>query len=66
MSRWRQEIRRRLEAANLDPAREAEIAQELEQHLDDRYAEMRAMGRSDDEARTAALAERPNKPKVRP
>ena len=57
MSRWRQEIRRRLEAANLDPAREAEIAQELEQHLDDRYAEMRAMGRSDDEARTAALAE---------
>lgn len=57
MSRWREEIARRLAAANLDPAHEAEIAQELEQHLDDRYEEMRAMGRSDDDARTAALAE---------
>jgi predicted permease len=57
MSRWSVEIRRRLAAANLDPAREAEIAQELEQHLEDRYAEMRAMGRSDENARRAALAE---------
>jgi putative ABC transport system permease protein len=57
MSRWREEVARRLAAANLDPAREAEIAQELEQHLDDRYAEMRAMGRSDEDARSAALAE---------
>jgi putative ABC transport system permease protein len=57
MSRWREEVRRRLAAANLDPAREVELAQELEQHLDDRYAEMRAMGRSDEEARSAALAE---------
>ncbi len=57
MSRWRDDIRRRLAAANLDPAREAEIMQELEQHLDDRYAEMRATGRTDTDARAAALDE---------
>lgn len=57
MSRWHDEIRRRLSAANLDPGREAEIAQELEQHLDDRYEELRAMGHSDDVARRAALDE---------
>ena len=57
MSRWKEEIRRRLAAANLDPAREAEIAQELEQHLEDRYAEMRALGRSEDEAARAAIDE---------
>jgi hypothetical protein len=39
MSRWRDEIRRRLADAKLDPTREAAIAQELEQHLEDRYAE---------------------------
>jgi putative ABC transport system permease protein len=65
MSRLQEEIRRRLEAANLDPAREADIAQELEQHLDDRYAEMRAMGRTDEEARRAALAEIPDDGRMR-
>ena len=57
MSRWHDDIRRRLSAANLDPGREAEIAQELEQHLDDRYEELRAMGHSHDDARRAALDE---------
>ena len=57
MSRWKEEIRRRLAAANLDPACEAEIAQELEQHLEDRYSEMRAMGRNEDEAARAAIDE---------
>jgi putative ABC transport system permease protein len=54
---WREEIRRRLAEANLDPAREEEIAQELEQHLEDRYAERRAMGHSDSVARQAAIDE---------
>jgi predicted permease len=54
---WREEIRRRLADANLDPAREEEIAQELEQHLEDRYAEWRAMGHSDGAARQAAIDE---------
>lgn len=57
MPEWRDEIRRRLAAAKLDPAREAEIAQELEQHLQDRYTELRARGAGVDEARRAALAE---------
>jgi putative ABC transport system permease protein len=55
--RWDADIRQRLAAAGLDPAREAEIAQELEQHLEDRFAELRAMGCSDEEARRAALDE---------
>ena len=57
MSRWRDEIRRRLADAKLDPTREAAIAQELEQHLEDRYAELRAEGATSDAARQAALAE---------
>ena len=57
MSEWLPEIRRRLSAAGLDPAREAEIAQELDQHLSDRYAEMRAAGADDEDARHAALGE---------
>jgi putative ABC transport system permease protein len=57
MPDWRDEIRRRLAAARLDPAREAEIAHELEQHLDDRYAELRAEGRAAGEASRIALAE---------
>ena len=57
MPDWRDEIRRRLNAANLDPAREAEVADELAQHLDDRYAELRSAGMPDDAARRAALDE---------
>ena len=57
MSRWDDEIRRRLRDARLEPAKEAEIAQELAQHLDDRYEELRAQGRSDADAARAALDE---------
>ena len=57
MPDWLPEIRRRLAAAGLDPAREAEIALELDQHLSDRYAEMRAAGADDEDARRAALGE---------
>src|SRR5688500_13148026 len=57
MSRWHDEIRRRLADAKLDPTREAAIAQELEQHLEDRYAELRAEGATSEAARQAALAE---------
>jgi putative ABC transport system permease protein len=56
-SRWHDYIRRRLSGANLDPGREAEIAQELEQHLDDRYDELRAMGQTEEDARRTALDE---------
>jgi hypothetical protein len=71
MNDRRDDVRRRLAAANLEPTREAEVALELEQHLEDqfgphpdvfaklvdggssRYAEMRAAGRSHEEALAA-------------
>ena len=57
MSQWLREVRVRLEAAGLEPAREAEIAHELAQHVSDRYDEMLASGASEEDARRAALAE---------
>ena len=60
MPEWKQEIRRRLAGLKLEPTREAEIVEELSQHLDDGYAESRASGKSEDEATRAALAELSN------
>lgn len=57
MPDWREEIRRRLAGAELEPVREAEIVRELEQHLDDRFAELRSAGHSEADARRAALDE---------
>ncbi|HKP11038.1 MAG TPA: ABC transporter permease [Blastocatellia bacterium] len=57
MPDWRQEIRRRLGESRLEPAREAEVVEELAQHLDDRYAELRQGGASADQAYRAALGE---------
>jgi putative ABC transport system permease protein len=55
MPDWRDEVRRRLADAGLDPATEEEIAEELSQHLDDRYRELRAEGLTSDDARQAVL-----------
>ena len=49
MSEWKQEIRERLALLNLAPTREAEIVEELSQHLEDRYAEMLSGGATEDE-----------------
>jgi predicted permease len=57
MHKWKDEIRRRLAGLKLEPAREAEIVEELSQHLDDRYAESLARGATSEEAYRAALAE---------
>ena len=57
MSDWKSEIRTRLSAAQIEPAREAEIIDELAQHLEDRFQEHRAQGAGDVEARQMALAE---------
>jgi hypothetical protein len=43
---------------NLDPEREAEIVDEVSQHLDDRYQELRVGGTIDADARRLALEER--------
>lgn len=57
MPQWKYAIERRLDGLRLAPARESEIVDELSQHLDDRYAELRAGGASEDAARGDALAE---------
>ena len=54
MPEWKPEILRRLAPLKLSPAREAEIAEEIAQHLEDRYQELLATGQSEEAAyRTA-------------
>ncbi len=57
MPDWTQHVRSRLSALRLSPTREAEIVEELSQHLDDRYRELIAGGMSPDEATRLALAD---------
>src|SRR5689334_1743253 len=57
MPDWNEEIRRRMARLKLAPTRESEIAEELAQHLDDRYQELLAEGASDTEAQRQSLAE---------
>src|SRR5215510_8743960 len=57
MPEWKEEIRRRLAGLKLEPTREAEIIEELAQHLEDRYAESLTRGATLEEAYRAALAE---------
>jgi putative ABC transport system permease protein len=54
---WSHEISRRLAPLKLAPGREAEIVEELVQHLDDRYRELIAGGNAEDEARRVAVEE---------
>src|SRR5262245_41469742 len=57
MPEWKWEVIERLAALKLEPSREAEIVEELSQHLEDRYAESLARGASPEDAHRAALAE---------
>src|SRR5262245_46493773 len=57
MPEWKEEIRQRLTSLKLAPAREAEIVEELSQHLKEYYAELRAGGATPEEALRVALAE---------
>ena len=57
MPEWKPEIRRRLAPLRLSSAREAEIADELAQHLEDRYQELLATGQSEDGAFRTAIDE---------
>ena len=47
MPEWAGEVRRRLQSLRLTPSREAEIVDELSQHLEDRYQELCAEGKTD-------------------
>jgi predicted permease len=55
MRDWKAEVRRRLSRLDLSPTREAEIVDELTQHLEDRYRDAIAGGASDEEAARQAL-----------
>src|SRR6266540_1145238 len=57
MPQWKKEIRRRVARLQLAPAREAEIVEELVQHLEDRYQELLLAGATQEEALSLALAE---------
>ncbi len=57
MPDWKEEIRRRLARLNLAPAHEAEIVEELAQHLDDIYERTLRGGATAAEAQRAALSE---------
>ena len=54
---WGRHLRPRLAELRLDAAREAEIIEELSQHLDARYDELRGSGASDADARRLAIEE---------
>ncbi len=57
MPEWKEEITRRLRSLKLAPEREAEIVEEVAQHLEDRYQELVAGGATEPEARRVALEE---------
>jgi predicted permease len=57
MPDWGREVLTRLASLNLPPAREAEIVEEVAQHLEDRYQELVGGGATEDEARRVALEE---------
>ena len=44
MPEWKKEIEARLAPLHLEPVREAEIVEELSQHLNDRYDELVSRG----------------------
>ena len=57
MPDWKQEITGRLASLRLPPAQEAEIVEELAQHLDDVYQRSIAKGFSEHESKRIALRE---------
>ena len=54
---WNDELRARLAPLKLHPTREAEIVDELSQHLELQYEELRRAGTEDEEARRLAAEE---------
>jgi hypothetical protein len=57
MRKWEHHVRPRLSSLRLSPTRENEIVEELSQHLDDRWRELKTGGASDEDATRLALAE---------
>src|SRR5687767_3403478 len=57
MPDWTPHLRERLARLQLDPAREDEIIEEMSQHLEERYEELRSDGTEDADARRLAIEE---------
>ncbi|MFL6208617.1 MAG: ADOP family duplicated permease [Pyrinomonadaceae bacterium] len=57
MPDWKREVQSRLRGLRLNPAREAEIVEELSQHLEDHYEASHRGGATKEEAYQAALLE---------
>ncbi|MSO48320.1 MAG: hypothetical protein EXQ49_00210 [Acidobacteria bacterium] len=57
MPEWHARIRDKVAAAGLPPADEAEVVDELAQHLDDRYRDLLAGGMAPEAAERTALKE---------
>ncbi|HEX5887065.1 MAG TPA: ABC transporter permease [Pyrinomonadaceae bacterium] len=57
MPDWKDEVKRRLRGLQVSPVNEAEIVEELAQHLDDVYQRALRNGASEENARRAALNE---------
>jgi putative ABC transport system permease protein len=57
MPEWSEEIRSLLEGLDLPPAREASVAEELAQHLNDRLEELVSRGASEEQARQTVRSE---------
>ena len=57
MPDWRLMIRQRLARFDIRPVDEIDIVEELAQHVEDRYAELKGSGVSEEEAVGAGLAE---------
>ena len=54
---WRAEMATRLTSLHLTPEEEADLADELAQHLEDRYRELRVRGATASDARRTVLDE---------
>ena len=57
MPDWRRIIRQRLAGLDIRPVDELGIVEELAQHVEDRYAELKGSGVSENEALGASLEE---------
>ncbi|MGI9074543.1 MAG: hypothetical protein ACR2JB_25235 [Bryobacteraceae bacterium] len=57
MRDWKREVEERLKSLRIEPAREAVVVEELAQHFEDRYEELRLGGADDRAAYEAALSE---------
>ena len=57
MPEWRVIIRQRLAGLDIRPVDEIDIVEELAQHVEDRYAELRGAGVTEEQALGASLEE---------